>query len=85
MELRGSKDDMVEILNCTEMEKYIHFFQQYHLPSQGGGIDICSRGLFCSKFDAEKLLLLFKAFLGIMCIFGVFSPKVNAIFHFYTI
>ncbi len=30
-EARGSKDDMVEILNCTETEKYIHFFQPYHL------------------------------------------------------
>ncbi len=26
VELGGSKDDMVEILNCTETQKYIHIF-----------------------------------------------------------
>ncbi len=33
VELGGSKDDMIEILNCTETEKYIHFFRPYHLSS----------------------------------------------------
>ncbi len=28
VELGGSKYDMVEILNCTKMEKYIHFWAE---------------------------------------------------------
>ncbi len=32
----------------------------------GEGIDICPRGLFCPKFDAEKLL--FETFFRILCI-----------------
>ncbi len=28
MELRGSKDEMVQILNCTEMENCIHFWSE---------------------------------------------------------
>ncbi len=47
---------------------YNLIFKPYHLSSSLAPlreeIDICSRGLFCPKFDAEKLL--FEAFLGIM-------------------
>ncbi len=32
VELGGSKDDMVEILNCTEMDKYIHFWAELWPP-----------------------------------------------------
>ncbi len=60
------------------MEKYIHFFQPYHLsrplaPLQGE-IDMCP------KFDAEELL--FEAFFGIMHIFGSVHPKSECNFLF---
>ncbi len=71
VKLGGSKDDMVEILNCTETEKYVHFFQPYHLlrplAPLRGEIDIWTRSLFCK--------LPFKTFFGIMRIFGSDQPK----------
>ncbi len=67
-----------------ETEKYIHFFQPCHLSRPlaplWGKIDICLRGLFCSKFDGEKLL--FEASFGIMRIFGSVQPKSECIFPF---
>ncbi len=66
-----------------ETEKYIHFFQPSHLSrplAPLGAIDIHPRGLFCPKFDAGKLL--FKAFFGIMRIFGSVRPKSECSFPF---
>ncbi len=64
------------------MEKYIHFFQPYHLSRSlaplWGKIDICPCGLFCLKFDDEKLL--FKALFRILRIFGSIQPKSECIF-----
>ncbi len=80
------KDDMVETLNFTDKEKYIHFFQPYRLsrslapPLGRGGIDICPQELLCLKFDAKKLL--FKAIFGIMRILGSVQPKSKCIFPF---
>ncbi len=45
-----------------------------------GGIDICPCGLFCSKFDAKRLL--FKDFFEIMRIFGSVQPKSECNFPF---
>ncbi len=45
-----------------------------------GGIDICPHGLFCLKFDVEKLL--FEAFFGILRIFGSVQHKNECIFLF---
>ncbi len=61
---------------CNFLFIYNLIFQLYHLSSPvaplWGGIDICPRGLFCLKFDAEKLL--FEAFFRIK--FNTWKSKV---------
>ncbi len=43
-------------------------------------IDICARGLFCTKFNSEQLL--FEAFFDVMCIFGSVAPQGESNFPF---
>ncbi len=54
-------------------------------PLRKGGIDICTRGLFCRKFNFKQLL--FKAFFDAMrCVFlAVSSPKLNLLPRFCTL
>ncbi len=80
-----------KISNKSCSENFLQFpflynliFQPYHLLSSlaplEGGIDIYPRGLFCLKFDAEKLL--FEPFFGIAHIFSSIQPKSECILPF---
>ncbi len=65
---------------------YIIIFQRWEsfeplVPLQGQ-IDICARGLFCTKFNFEQLL--FKAFFYAMRIFGIVERQTNLIFYLST-
>ncbi len=73
---------------CNFLFLYQLIFKPYHLSSPltplWGVMNICPRGLFCPKFDAEKLV--FEAFFSEYSVFlAVFSRKVNVFFHFCTI
>ncbi len=84
LELWASKDDTVEKSECIFPFLYNLIFKPYHLSSPlapfQGEIDICPCGLFCPKFDAEKLL--FKPFFEITRIFGSVQPKSECNFPF---
>ncbi len=88
MELGGSKDDMVEILNCTETEKYIPLFStisSFEAPSSTPGED---RTYALADFFVRNLMLknfYLKLFLDYCVFLVVFSTKVNVFFCFCTI
>ncbi len=69
---------------CIFLFLYDFIFKPYHLssfpPPLQEEIDICPRGLFCLKFNAEKFL--FEPFLRIMPIFGSVQPKIKSLLFF---
>ncbi len=58
---------------------YTKRFQTYwpleHVAPLVGEIDICTRGLFCTKFNSKQLL--FEDFFDVMCIFGSIEPQIE--------
>ncbi len=79
--------DAFFLIKCNFSLQYNIIFNHINLSSPlatpWGDINICARGLFCTKFNSE--LLLIEAFF-VWCVFlAALSPKLNVIWHFSTI
>ncbi len=70
---------MFEIEFRTKKSESAYVYQTL-APLRGGGIDICARELFCTKFNFEQLL--FKAFFDAMRVFGVVEAQTESISPF---